>query len=362
MIIPALLALVLAQAPANSIRVDGPDLKSRHAAAIKLGSAQRGPFWSAYTFAVRAGVVFDVEVIGWRGSATLIDGAVAGSRVESRNLGVFFLHEGSTGRVIRAEIYRLDRPRDYGGHPVYWLGDGPGNESLPLLRSLADNTESTDAAARLVDAMGGHDDPGLADTLREVIRSAKLEPAQAAAVSWLGRLPGQVDFLAGLVRDEGQSLSVRREAAESLGDSSDPASMPAAQSLYRAVTHREVKLELIEAIGESTFEGAATSFLIEVAERETVRELRYQAIEELGDMPNERAIVALVRLYDSVRDEETKEEILEALGEAEVEPAWQKLAAVAQSDPSLKLRRQAIELLGDNDNPNAAAFLEKLIR
>jgi HEAT repeat protein len=362
MIIAALLGLVLAQVPANSIRVDGPDLKSRYAAAIKQGAAQKGPFWASYTFPVRPGVFFDVEVAGWHGSAILINDTVAGSRVESRNLGVFVLHEGSSGRVIRTEIYRLDRPRDYAGYPVYWLGDGPSNESLLLLRSIADNTSSPDAAARLVDAMGGHDDPRLADTLRDVIGSAKFEPARTSAVSWLGQLAGQVDFLAGLVRDEGQALSVRREAAESLGDSFDPAAMPALQSLYRTVTHREVKRELIEAIGDSTFEGAAVSFLIEVAERETVRELRNQVIEELGDMTDERAIVALVRLYDSVRDEETKEEILEALGDAEVEPAWQKLAAVAQGDPSLRLRKQAIELLGESKNPNAVGVLEKLIR
>jgi HEAT repeat protein len=362
MIIATLIALVLAQVPANSIPVDGPDLKSRHAAAIKQGSAQQGPFWAAYTFPVRAGVIYDAEVIGWRGSAALINGSVAGAVAGSRNLGVFVLHEGSSGRVIRAEIYRLDRPRDYAEYRVYWLGNGTGNESLPLLRSLVDNSSSPEAAARLVDAMGGHDDALLPDTLRNVSRSAKLESARATAVSWLGQLPGQVDFLAGLARDEGQNLSVRREAAESLGDSSDPDAMPALQSLYRAVTHREVKRELIEAVGDSAFEGTAVSFLIEIAERETVRELRNQAIEELGDLPDERAIGALVRLYDSVREEETKEEILDALGEAEVELAWQKLAEVAQRDPSLKLRKQAIELLGESNNPNTAVFLEKLIR
>jgi len=354
MITAVLVSFLLLQVPANAITVDGPDLKTRYAAAIKLGTAQRGPFWVANTFPVRPGVAFDVD-LGRRGSATLINGTVTSSRV-----GVFVLHEGSM--ITRAEIYRLERPRDYAGYPLYWLGDGASSESLAFLRGLADNTTSPAVAGRLVDAMGAHDDPRVADTLREVIAGAKHLDARTSAVSWLGLLPGQVGFLAALVRDERENLGIRREAAESLGDSSDPEAMPALQSLYKVVTNRPLKLDMIEAIGDSSFEGAAVSILVEIAESETVRELRHQAIEELGDIPHERAISALIRLYDVSNDDETKAEILDALGEADVEPAWQKLAAVAQRDSSLKLRKQAIELLGESDNPKAAGFLEQLIR
>lgn len=358
--IAALFVFLLLQAPVNSTPVEGADLKSRHDASLKRGAVKDAPFWSAFTFRVRPGLAFDVEVIGSRGAMTLIN--TTGASVESRNLGLFLLHQGSSGRVIRAEIYRLDRPRDYGGYPVYWLGDAPANESLPFLRGLLDTTASPEAADRLVDAIGAHDDPRLAEALRDITRNAKLEQARTAAVSWLGHLPGQVDFLAALVGDERQSVRVRSEAAESLGDSVDPAAMPALQGLYRAVNRLPLRLELIEAIGDSAFEAPAASFLIELAERESVRELRHQAIEELGDMPHERAVPALIRLYDSAKDEETKSEILEALSDADVEPALQKLVAVAQRDPSIRLRKQAIELLGDSEDPAAASFLEQLVR
>ena len=58
MISVALVAFLLLQVPANAITVDGPDLKTRYAAAIKLAAAQRGPFWVANTFSVRPGVAF----------------------------------------------------------------------------------------------------------------------------------------------------------------------------------------------------------------------------------------------------------------------------------------------------------------
>jgi hypothetical protein len=349
-----LILLLLSQAPANSTSVDGAELKARHAAAIKLGAAKQGPFWAAYSFSVRPGIVFDVDVIGSRRGATVIG--------DTGNVGVFLLHEGSNGNATRVEIYRLDRPRDYAGYPVYWLGSIPSSQSLSFLRTHLDTARSMDAAERLVDAMGAHDAPEVATTLKDIIRNVKVDPARTAAISWLGYLPAQAEFLASVVSDERESIAVRREAAEALGDSPDAAAAPAIQRLYRSVTLRPLKAELIESIGDSSDEAAALSFLVELAEREPVRELRHDAIEELADLPAERAVPALIRIYDAATDEETKKEILEALGDADVEPAWQKLAAVAQRDTSVRLRKEAIELLGESNDPNATRFLEQLIR
>jgi HEAT repeat protein len=349
-----LLLLLLAQAPTGSTKVDGTDLKSRHAAAIKQGAAQRGPFWTAYTFPVRPGIVFDAEIYNSGEFKMLIGG--------TQNVGIFLLHQGSNGDVLRAEIYELNRPRDYAGYPVYWLDKGPSNESLAFLREVLNKTSSPQAADRLVDAIGAHDDPRVTTTLRDIVQNVKLDRARTEAVSWLGRLPGQIQFLADLVRNERESLPVRREAAESLGDSPDAAAVPAIQNLYRNVTNREVKAELIEALGDSNFEAAALPILIEIAERETVPSLRHEAIESLGEIAPERSVPVLVRLYDSSSSEETKKEILEALGDSEVEAAWQKLVAVARQDPSVRLRKEAIEILGDSDDPRAGEFLEQLVR
>jgi HEAT repeat protein len=67
-------------------------------------------------------------------------------------------------------------------------------------------------------------------------------------------------------------------------------------------------------------------------------------------------------LYDAERDEALKEELLSALAEAEDKRALKKLIAVAKSDPSVKLRKKAIALLGESDDPEAVKFLEGLIK
>ena len=108
------------------IAVDGPDMKSRLETAIKLGrgNSSSSKFWTAYSFDVRPGVAVDAEVIGIDGSRTFVQSAnvSTGAPAETRNLGVFLLHESGSTAIARVEVYNLERRHEYSGYPVYWLG------------------------------------------------------------------------------------------------------------------------------------------------------------------------------------------------------------------------------------------------
>jgi HEAT repeat protein len=515
-------ATTLVQSPQGFIAVAGTDLKSRLAAARELGAA-RGRFWAAYSFPVRPGITFDATYLETRGSVMVIDGAAAGARPGSRNVGVFLLYENAGVAPARVEIYNLARPRDYAGLPVYWLGPAAADQSLAVLRGLVNDVQSHEPAGRLVDAIGAHDVPDGAAVLQDIIRTSKTEGARTAAVSWLRYWPGQTPFLAALVRDGREHTPVRREAAESLSGAVDGDVLPLLQELYRTVPDRDIKGELLEGIADERFEASGTAFLIEIASREPDGQLRREALESLGersgkdslqalekaafdssvpldlqnaaveairerpeaegvpllkkiveshpridvrraaveeladlpgqlpfltslagnakhsvdlrraaieaiadaetgdavttlqklfasvssrdlkqeiieaiadsqdraaairwlagiarddadgevraeavsalgDMEDERAVEALGQLYDSTRIEGTRREILDALGEAGGAAALQKMIAVARSDPSMALRKRAIELLGDSDDPAAQDFLERLLK
>src|SRR5262249_53933110 len=112
------------------ITVEGPDLKSRLEAAVRQGGSQKKRFWAAYTFDIRPGIAFDAVIIGSGGSRTVINGWSVGSGLETRNVGIFLLHEKDGRSIVRAEIYNLERAREYEGYPVYWLGRGANEESL----------------------------------------------------------------------------------------------------------------------------------------------------------------------------------------------------------------------------------------
>src|SRR5262245_30770656 len=199
------------------INVDGPDLKSRLEAAIGQGRSPQKRFWAAYTFDVRPGIACDAVISGTGGSTTVINGAMVSPRYETRNVGIFLLYERDGRSIVRAEIYNLERAREYAGYPVYWLGRGGAEESLNLLRSLVGIVGSIDAADHLTDAIGAHDDPRVAAILKDLVSASRVERVRTTAVSWLGHLPGEAAFLAALVRDERESVEVRKEAAEEIG-------------------------------------------------------------------------------------------------------------------------------------------------
>ena len=130
------------------ITVEGANLRAKYETALRMGrsASPQTPFWTAHSFDVRPGVAVDPVQSGeFRGSMnnygdiTIFMGKPNGTNIETRNLGVFVLHEGNA--VSRVEVYNLDRKREYSSYPVYWLGRGGNEESLNFLRGLAESNQ-----------------------------------------------------------------------------------------------------------------------------------------------------------------------------------------------------------------------------
>lgn len=345
------------------ITVEGPDLKSRLAAAVKQGRSQGKRFWTAYTFDVRPGIGIDVVIIGSRGSAITIDSMTtsAGHRYETRNLAVFLLHEKDGDSIARAELYNLERARDYSGHQVYWLGRGHNEESLNLLSSLVKNSRSIDVADNLTDAIGAHDDLRAEAVLKDLIRSSSIERVRATAVSWLGHIPGQTPFLARLVRDENESVEIRKEAADAIGESVDGDALSTLQNLFASVRNREVRKEILDAVSDNDNRLEAVNFLIRIAESEQDRELRKEAIESLGEQEDAPSLQALERIAtDANADSDLQRAAVEAIGERPEKEAAPLLMKIVKTHPQSRARREAIERLGEI--PGQTAFLVDLAR
>lgn len=345
--------------------VEGADLKARLAAAIKQARSRstQSRFWTAYAFDVRPGVGVDILIIGSGGSRIDINGVTHSSSgmYETRNVGVFLLHETDGSQVTRAEVYNLERPRDYSGYPVYWLGHATNDESLSLLNNLIATTRSADVADRATDAIGLHDDQHVEAMLKELIKNSSIEKVRITAISWLGNFPGQVEYLAALVRSERESVKVRKEAADALGESHDAAALTSLQKLYKDVNNREVKRELLDSIAESKDEAAAVRFLIKVSETESDRELRKEAIEGLGQSKDPASVEALEKLVnDPNTDADIQQEAIEAIGEKEPDVAVPLLAKFAKTHKSIKVRKEAIEHLGEI--PGQLSFLVDVAR
>jgi HEAT repeat protein len=162
----------------------------------------------------------------------------------------------------------------------------------------------------------------------------------------------------------GASRVMREGALELLADSSVPEAVPALADVARSDPDQRLRIEAIEALAEIRSESAEMP-LLELA-RSGDFEIRRHAIEALGERAGESgtasAIQPLIALYDSEADERLKEEIIDVLGESGQTAALNKLMQIAAGDASIRLRKAALSVIGDSDHPDAAAFLEKLLK
>lgn len=343
------------------VAVDGPNLRSRMDAAVRLGRATQARFWTAYAFDVRPGVSVDFDWGGRRGSGDGTNISFDSTR-ETRNLGIFLLREPNSDAVTRVEIYNLDRDREYSGYRVYWLGRAGNEESLNLLRALVEGQQTTRVSEHATMAIALHDDPRVAGMLKNFVQQSSDEKVRKNAVFWLGQIGGETPFLADLVRNENEAREVRKQAAFAIGVSKDSAALSTLQSLYPSITQRDVKNQIIFAASINENKDAAVDFLIDIAGKDADRESRKQAIFWLGQKAGERSLGALKDTIDSAdADTEIQKQAVFAISQRSKDESVPLLIKIAKTHSNPAVRKQAIFWLGQTGDERAVDFFKEIL-
>lgn len=299
-IVPLIQAHVYAQRE-RFITVEGPNLQGKLTRSLELARAgtSRQRFWTAYAFDLRPGVAVDVEGKGLPGGVegnidavintddrtiTFFHGAkvTVGSNIETRNIAIFMLHESDNNSVSRIEMRNLNRQSEYGGYPVYWLGHASDAESLAILKNLAQSGDWSALAESGTVAIALHGDAQVAPLLKKLFETSSSEVARKIAAFWIGQSSGENSFLADIVRDERETVWVRKEAAFSIGAGKDASAVSTLKGLYPAITNREIKKQIIYAASINGDKSAAADFIARVAENDPDLELRDEAKFRLG--------------------------------------------------------------------------------
>ncbi len=258
------------------ITVEGPDLKSRLDAAIRLGRSSAGHtnFWISYSFKLKPGVAINLQLPGLdlQGVATGID-----HEHETRNAAIFLLYESRGGSLIEVELQDLDHRSTTRGYPVYWLGRAGNEESLNLLQKLIESSPGAVASEGLTQAVALHDDEQVIPMLKNLFRNSSIEEVRIKALSWLGRTPGQLSFLSEVASREGESVEVRERAVMIIGRSREAAALSTLQNLYQSITNRDVKERIIDAALKNDDRNQAVNFLTRIAQSDPDYELREHA-------------------------------------------------------------------------------------
>jgi HEAT repeat protein len=337
----------------NFIPVAGADLKSKLEAAVKQGraAAKASPFWVAYTFDVRPGIAIDPDIEQFNGSmnnfggTTVFMGKVNGVTVETRNLGLFLLHDPQ-GTITRAEIYNLERKHEYGNYPVYWLGRAGNEESLNYLLGLVESPRPEKVVETANVALAVHDDRRVNEMLKGLVRQSKNEEVRKTSVYWLGHIGGEHAFLSELVRNERESKDLREAAAHAVGLSRDEAALAAIQSLYATTAEGDLRAALVHSAAHNENEAAASAFLLRVARTDRDRDVKAQAVHRLGQFDTEQMVDELMKIYAADREEDVRQSVLHALSQMENQRAHARLLEIARAGDRIESRVQAIHWLG----------------
>lgn len=338
----------------NFIPVAGADLKTKLDAASKQGraAAKPSPFWAAYTFDVRPGIAIDPDIEQFNGSmnnfggTTVFRGKVDGITIETRNLGLFLLHDPQTGVVTRAEIYNLERKHEYSNYPVYWLGRAGNEESLSYLLGLVESARVERVVETATVALAVHDDRRVNEMLKNLARQSKNGEVRKTSAYWLGHIGGEHAFLSELVRNERENEELREAAAHAVGMSRDEAALTAIQSLYATVAVGDVRAALVHSAAHNENEAAASAFLLRVARTDRDHDVKAQAIHRLGQFDTEQIVEELMKIYAADRGGEVRQGVLHALSQMSNRRAHAQLLDIARAGDDIESRSQAIHWLG----------------
>lgn len=264
------------------IPVAGRDLDSRLEEALRRGRAAspRAPFWAAYSFDVREGVSVDVWLNPGQGPRQIFS---AGPNVsldpayETRNLGVFLLYDPDSAAPTKVEVYNLETRKEFGGHPVYWLGHAEGGESMRLLQPLTRAASAASVAAPAAVVIALHKDGRVGRILEDVIRQTDSDEVRDKALLWLAQVPGETGFLAEVARDARQSLEVRKQAVFAIGVSREAGAVPELERLYDAGGEWALKKQIIFAASIHRNEEPKLRFLRRVAANDPDAHARKEA-------------------------------------------------------------------------------------
>jgi HEAT repeat protein len=349
----------------NFIPVAGTDLKSKLEAAVKQGraAAKSAPFWVAYTFDVRPGIAIDPDIEQFSGSmnnfggTTVFQGKVNGVTIETRNLGLFLLHDPQ-GQITRAEIYNLERKHEYSNYPVYWLGRAGNDESLNYLLGLVESSRSEKVVETANVALAVHDDRRVNEILRGFVLKSSNQDVRKTSVYWLGHIGGEHAILSDLVRNERENKELRESAAHAVGLTRDEAAMTAIQSLYAAVAEGDLRAALVHSAAHNENEAAASAFLLRVARTDRDKDVKAQAVHRLGQFDTEQIVDELMKIYAADREEDVRQGVLHALSQMSNRRAHARLLEIARAGDDIESRVQAIHWLGQRDE---AGTLDELM-
>jgi TolA-binding protein len=232
--------------------------------------------------------------------------------------------------AILLNAVRSDPDREVREQGVFWLSQVPGEETAIALDSILRASDDPAVQEKAIFALSQHRSPRAGATLRAYAeRRDAPQNLREQAIFWLGqrRSADNAEFLKGL---------------------------------FAKLDNEDLKEKVIFSLSQM---GGTDNYrwLMDIAlnQNENI-EIRKKALFWAGQ-GRSVDVADLVRLYDSMKDREMREQLIFVYSQRREEAALEKLFDIGRNDPDRELRKKAIFWIGQSRSPRAAQFLQELI-
>ena len=273
------------------------------------------------------------------------------------------------------------------------LGRHGGKAVTPVILGLARTEPDVKLRARAITALGTINDDSVIDPLREfALNSTDNQIVEASLYALNQHTNERVIGVLTEIATSGKTPAHRRAAINSIAVRPGDPAVDALFKIYEADQSIEIRKAVIAGFANRRSERAGEK-LFEIARTSDNLELRKAAISYIPRRGGEKTIDFLIALYDSEKNEELKDQILNAFGSGttfvsrsprvnaqasnwEVAPGVytvrgpatekkviRKLIDIAKNpQESMARRKRAIGWLSRSNDPDVQRFLEELLR
>lgn len=277
------------------------------------------------------------------------------------------------------------------------LGRNGGKTVTPVILGVARNESDLKLRARAIYALGVMNDDSVVDALRDFALNSPENDIVEASVYALTKHTGERAIVVlSDVAIKGKTLPQRKLAISSIATRPGEPAVDALFRIYDAEPSLDIRAAIISGFGNRKSERAGNK-LLEIARGSDAVELRKAAISAISRRGGDKAVEFLLSLYDTEKNEEVKDRILNSLAfgsgiyygapvrvdtgqgsgvgvgvgqpigyagsRMSDERVVQKLIQIAKNPQEpMERRKRAIGWLSRSKNPAVLKFLEELLK
>lgn len=239
-----------------------------------------------------------------------------------------------------------------------------GKAALPTILNFAQTETDLRTKTTAISLLGASNDESVLNPLRDFALNSPQPEVGEAALSALSQhnSPQALNFLADIALST-KPLALRKTAIRNIaGRPGDPA-VDALFKIYDSTQDLEIRKSVVSGFGNRKSERAGAK-LAEIARGSDNNDLRKVAISAIGRRGGANAVDILMGLFDTEKNEELKDQIMNSLANSQDKRVTLKLIEIAKNPQTpIERRRRAIMLLSSRGkDPDVINYLESLLK